>query len=311
MEFNHKSVLLTETINVLDIRPDGIYVDGTAGGAGHSIEIAKRLEKGKLFAFDRDPDAVATAKFRLSGYNATVIESNFDNMREALSGYGVSSVDGILLDLGVSSFQLDNAARGFSYRQDAPLDMRMSKKGISAADVVNTYSKDELIRVFRDYGEERFAVKIANKIVAEREKEPIVGTVRLSDIIASCMPAAARRDGNPARRCFQALRIEVNGELESLKRVLDVAFELLNVGGVLAIITFHSLEDRAVKLKFKEFCTGCTCPPDFPVCVCGKKPMGELITRKPILPGTRETEENPRSRSAKLRAVRKIRGEQK
>ena len=311
MEFNHKSVLLTETIDLLDIRPDGVYVDGTVGGAGHSLEIAKRLSTGRLFAFDRDPDAVKTAKSRLAGYNATVIESNFDNMREALNERGVGSVDGVLLDLGVSSFQLDNAARGFSYRQDAPLDMRMSKKGVSAADVVNTYPPSELIRVFRDYGEERFAVKIANRIVAERAKEPIVSTVRLSDIIASCMPAALRRDGNPSRKCFQALRIEVNGELESLKKVLDVAFGLLKVGGVLAIITFHSLEDRAVKLKFKEFCTGCTCPPDFPVCVCGKKPMGELITRKPILPGDEEIKENSRSRSAKLRALRKIRGEQK
>ena len=306
MEFRHKSVLLTETIDLLNIKPDGVYVDGTVGGAGHSLEIAKRLTSGRLFALDRDPDAVATAKTRLEGYNATVIESNFDNMREALTSYAVCSVDGVLLDLGVSSFQLDNASRGFSYRQDAPLDMRMSKKGISAADVVNTYSANELTRIFRDYGEERFAVKIANKIVSERKKQAIVSTVQLSDIIASCMPSALRRDGNPSRKCFQALRIEVNGELESLKRVLDVAFNMLNIGGILAIITFHSLEDRAVKLKFKEFCTGCTCPPDFPVCVCGKKPMGELITRKPILPGIEELKENSRSRSAKLRAVRKI-----
>lgn len=307
MEFNHKSVLLKEAIDSLDIKPDGIYVDGTAGGAGHSLEIAKRLESGKLFALDRDPDAVEVATDRLKGYNATVIESNFDNMREALENCGVFSVDGVLLDLGVSSYQLDNASRGFSYKQDAPLDMRMGKSGTTAADIVNTYSANELIRIFRDYGEERFAVKIANKIVSERQREPIVSTVRLCDIIASCVPSAIRREGNPARKCFQALRIEVNGELDSLNKVLDIAFDMLNIGGVLSVITFHSLEDRAVKLKFKEFCTGCTCPPDFPVCVCGKKPRGELVNRKPILPSEEEINENQRSRSAKLRSIRKIR----
>ncbi|MBR4761039.1 MAG: 16S rRNA (cytosine(1402)-N(4))-methyltransferase RsmH [Clostridia bacterium] len=306
MEFNHKSVLLNEVITALNIKPEGIYVDGTAGGAGHSIEIAKRLTTGKLFALDRDPDAVAIATSRLSGYNAPVIETNFDNMREALGSYGVLTVDGVLLDLGVSSYQLDNASRGFSYRQDAPLDMRMGRTGPTAADVVNTCSAGELIRIFRDYGEERFAAKIANKIVEKRQKEAITSTVQLSDIIASCVPASVRREGNPARKCFQALRIEVNGELDSLNRVLDVAFDMLNPGGVLAIITFHSLEDRAVKLKFKELCTGCTCPPDFPVCVCGKKPAGELVTRKPIIPTEEEINSNLRSRSAKLRAVRKI-----
>ena len=300
-------MLLKEAIDSLDIKTDGIYVDGTAGGAGHSLEIAKRLENGELFALDRDPDAVAVATDRLKGYNATVIESNFDNMREALGSYGVFSVDGVLLDLGVSSYQLDNASRGFSYKQDAPLDMRMGKSGTTAADIVNTYSANELTRIFRDYGEERFAVKIANKIVSERQREPIVSTVRLCDIIASCVPSAIRREGNPARKCFQALRIEVNGELDSLNKVLDVAFDMLNIGGVLSVITFHSLEDRAVKLKFKEFCTGCTCPPDFPVCVCGKKPRGELVNRKPILPSEEEINENQRSRSAKLRSIRKIR----
>lgn len=308
MEFNHKSVLLNETIDVLDIKPDGIYVDGTVGGAGHATQIAKRLSSGKLFAFDRDPQAVATASDRLKGFNAEVIESNFDNMREALASRSVFSVDGVLLDLGVSSYQLDNASRGFSYRQDAPLDMRMGREGMTAADIVNTYSADELIKVFRDYGEEKYAVRIANKIVNERKCEPIINTLRLSEIIASCVPAAVRHQGNPARKCFQALRIEVNGELDSLNKVLDIAFEMLNVGGVLAIITFHSLEDRAVKLKFKEFCTGCICPPDFPVCVCGRKPAGELVNRKPILPSEKEISENLRSRSAKLRAVRKIRG---
>lgn len=306
MEFNHKSVLLSEAISSLDIKPEGIYVDGTVGGAGHSLEIVKKLTTGKLFAFDRDPQAVAVASERLKGFHATVIENNFDNMREALYEYGVDSVDGVLLDLGVSSYQLDNASRGFSYRQDAPLDMRMSSDGMTAADVVNTYSAEELTRVFREYGEERFAVKIAKRIVAEREKSPINSTVGLANIIASSMPAAARRDANPARRCFQALRIEVNGELESLRKGLDAAFDLLKVGGVLSVITFHSLEDRIVKQKFKDYCTGCTCPPDFPVCVCGKKPRGELVARKPILPGEDEINGNSRSRSAKLRAVKKI-----
>ena len=298
--------MLCETIEALGIRPDGIYVDGTVGGAGHSLEIAKRLSAGRLFAFDRDPDAIAAAAERLKGYNATIINGNFDTMREALKAYGVFSVDGVLLDLGVSSYQLDNASRGFSYRQDAPLDMRMEKAGVSAADIVNSYSKEELIRVFREYGEERFAEKIANRITEKRQERRITGTVELAQIIASCMPAALRRDGNPARRCFQALRIEVNGELKSLDKGLDEAFELLKPGGVLAVITFHSLEDRAVKQKFKEFCTGCTCPPDFPVCVCGKKPAGELALKKPVTASERELEENQRSRSAKLRAVRKI-----
>ena len=306
MEFSHKPVMLAETLTALNIKPDGIYVDGTVGGAGHSSEIAKRLKGGKLFAFDRDPDAVAVATERLKGYNATVINDNFDNMREALKNYGVFSVDGVLLDLGVSSYQLDNASRGFSYRQDAPLDMRMDKSGITAADVVNTYTLEELIRIFRDYGEERFAAKIANRIVAERQRAEINTTVRLSEIISSCVPSSLRREGNPARKCFQALRIEVNGELESLSKALDIAFKLLNPGGVLAIITFHSLEDRAVKLKFKEYCTGCTCPPDFPVCVCGKKPVGELVFRKPVAPSEEELKENLRSRSAKLRAIRYI-----
>ncbi|MBO4733296.1 MAG: 16S rRNA (cytosine(1402)-N(4))-methyltransferase RsmH [Clostridia bacterium] len=306
MEFSHKPVMLDETIAALDIKPGGVYVDGTVGGAGHSLQIAKRLVSGKLFAFDRDPDAVAVAAERLKDYNATVINDNFDNMREALNGYGVFSVDGVLLDLGVSSYQLDNASRGFSYRQDAPLDMRMDKSGATAADIVNTYSADELIRIFRDYGEERYAVKIANRIIAERQREAINSTVKLAQIISSCVPSSLRREGNPARKCFQALRIEVNGELESLNKALDVAFDLLNPGGVLAIITFHSLEDRAVKLRFKEYCTGCTCPPDFPVCVCGKKPRGELVFRKPVTPSNTELEENLRSRSAKLRAIAKL-----
>ncbi len=303
MEFIHKSVLLEETIAALNIKPDGIYVDGTAGGAGHSSEIAKRLTDGFLFALDRDPDAVQTASERLKGYPAKVIESNFCDMASVLSGEGIDGVDGVLLDLGVSSYQLDSAERGFSYRADAPLDMRMSKSGLSAADIVNTYSVQQLTDVFRDYGEEKFAYKIANRIVNEREKEPILTTLRLADIIAASVPAAARRDGHPARRCFQAIRIAVNGELDILGGALDSAFGLLKKDGVLAVITFHSLEDRIVKQKFKEYCTGCICPPDFPVCVCGRTPRGHLAFKKPTEPTEKELNENPRSRSAKLRVI--------
>ena len=306
MEFSHISVLLNETIDSLNIKPNGIYVDGTAGGAGHSTEIAKRLNGGMLYALDQDPDAVAVATERLKNYPATVINTNFRDMDIALKKYGVTGVDGILLDLGVSSYQLDNGERGFSYHKDAPLDMRMSKSGITAADLVNTMSHGELTRIFRDYGEERFAPKIASNIVRSREQAPILTTLQLADIIANSVPAAARRDGHPARKCFQALRICVNSELESLREVLDKAFDLLNKGGVLSIITFHSLEDRMVKQKFKEFCTGCTCPPDIPVCVCGKTPKGELLTRKPVIATEEELELNPRSRSAKLRSVVKL-----
>lgn len=303
MEFIHKSVLLEETIAALNIKPDGIYVDGTAGGAGHSSEIAKRLKNGFLFALDRDPDAVKIASERLKGYPAKVIESNFSDMAWVLADEGIDGVDGVLLDLGVSSYQLDSAERGFSYRADAPLDMRMSKSGLSAADIVNTYSVQQLTDIFRDYGEEKFAYKIANRIVKEREKEPILTTLRLADIIAASVPAAARRDGHPARKCFQAIRIAVNGELDILGGALDSAFSLLKKDGVLAVITFHSLEDRIVKQKFKEYCTGCICPPDFPVCVCGRTPLGHLAFKKPTEPTEKELSENPRSRSAKLRAI--------
>ena len=303
MEFIHKSVLLSETIAALNIKSDGIYVDGTAGGAGHSSEIAKRLTSGFLYALDRDPDAVKTASERLKDYPAKVIESNFCDMASVLADEGVSGVDGVLLDLGVSSFQLDSAERGFSYRADAPLDMRMSKSGLSAADIVNTYSVQELTDIFRNYGEEKFAYKIANRIVNEREKEPIINTVRLADIIAASVPAAARRDGHPARKCFQAIRIAVNGELDILGGALDSAFGLLKKDGVLAVITFHSLEDRIVKQKFKEYCTGCICPPELPVCVCGRTPEGHLAFKKPIEASDKELNENPRSRSAKLRVI--------
>lgn len=303
MVFIHKSVLLEETIAALDIKPDGVYVDGTAGGAGHSSEIAKRLKGGFLIALDRDPDAVKTASERLKGYPAKVIESNFSRMDEVLKNEGIAGVDGILLDLGVSSFQLDSAERGFSFRKDAPLDMRMSKSGLSAADIVNNYSAEQLERILRDFGEEKFAFRITNRIVKEREKRPIETTKQLADIISSAVPAKARRDGHPARKSFQAIRIAVNGELDSLSEALSKAFDLLNKNGVLAVITFHSLEDRMVKLKFKEYCTGCTCPPDFPVCVCGKTPAGRMYSRKPIEPSAEELEANPRSRSAKLRVI--------
>ena len=303
MEFIHKSVLLEETIAALDIKPDGVYVDGTAGGAGHSSEIAKRLKGGLLIALDRDPDAVKTASERLKGYPAKVIESNFSRMDEVLKNEGIAGVDGILLDLGVSSFQLDSAERGFSFHKDAPLDMRMSKSGLSAADIVNNYSIEQITGILRDFGEEKFAFRIANRIVKEREKRQIETTKQLADIISSAVPAKARRDGHPARKSFQAIRIAVNGELDSLSEALSKAFDLLNKDGVLAVITFHSLEDRMVKLKFKEYCTGCTCPPDFPVCVCGKTPAGRMYSRKPIEPSAEELEANPRSRSAKLRVI--------
>ncbi len=303
MEFKHISVLLNECIEALNIKPEGIYIDGTVGGAGHSKEIAKRLDKGLLLALDQDPDAVKIATERLKGLPAKVINSNFKLMDEVAKEEGIKGVDGILLDLGVSSYQLDTAERGFSYHKDAPLDMRMSKSGISANDIVNSFSEKELSDIFIRFGEEKFSKRIAQKIVNERKKTEITSTLQLAEIIANAVPASARREGHPARRCFQALRIAVNSELDVLEEVLDKAFGLLNKDGVLAIITFHSLEDRMVKQKFKEYITGCTCPPDFPVCVCGKLPRGRLLTKKPIEPTPQELEDNPRSRSAKLRVI--------
>ncbi|MBQ8533007.1 MAG: 16S rRNA (cytosine(1402)-N(4))-methyltransferase RsmH [Clostridia bacterium] len=303
MEFNHKSVLLNEAVDALAVKPDGIYIDGTAGGAGHSSEIAKRLDTGMLYALDRDPDAVKIATERLKTLRAQVIQSNFSEMDTVMKNLGIEGVDGILLDLGVSSYQLDTADRGFSYHKDAPLDMRMSKSGITAGDIVNNSSEDELKNIFWRYGEEKFSGRIAARLVKERQDKRIETTLQLAEIISSAVPAAARRDGHPARKCFQALRIAVNGELDALESALDRAFGLLNKDGVLAIITFHSLEDRMVKQKFKEYTTGCTCPPDFPVCVCGKTPKGRLLTRKPIEPSRDELEYNPRSRSAKLRVI--------
>lgn len=303
MEFKHISVLLNETVDALNIKPDGIYVDGTAGGAGHSSEIAKKLNGGLLIALDRDPDAIKTAIERLKPYPAKVVKSEFSNMKKVLNDLGIEKVNGILLDLGVSSYQLDTAERGFSYHKNAPLDMRMSQSGITAEEIVNTFSEFELCDIFRRFGEEKFASRIASRIVSQRQNERITTTLQLAELISSAVPAAARRDGHPARKCFQALRIAVNAELDELKTALDNCFDLLEKDGVMAIITFHSLEDRMVKQSFKEYCTGCTCPPDFPVCVCGKTPKGRLLTRKPIEPSAEELEQNPRSRSAKLRVI--------
>ena len=306
MDFNHIPVLLNETLDGLNIKPDGIYVDGTAGGAGHSKEIAKRLKSGRLIALDQDPDAIATATERLKGLPATVVKSNFRNMRSALNSVGVEKVNGIMLDIGVSSFQLDNRERGFSFHDDAFLDMRMSKEGTTAADFVNNLDVQELTNILRDYGEEKFAYKIALKIVEERKKVPITTTGQLANIIASAVPAAVRRQGNPSRKSFQALRIAVNDELGALKDGIDAAWQCLDKGGRLAIITFHSLEDRIVKVKFKDLCTGCICPPDIPICVCGRQPEGKLINNKPIIATEKELLVNQRSRSAKLRIIEKI-----
>ena len=306
MEFSHYSVMLEECIAGLAIRPDGIYVDGTAGGAGHSCQIAKRLTDGKLFALDKDPDAVNIAEQRLAPYaQATVIQADFRDLCCTLKERGITGVDGILLDLGVSSYQLDTAERGFSYHQDAPLDMRMSKTGPSAQDLVNTYSTEDLSRIIREFGEEKYAWSIAKNIEQARAKAPITTTGQLAEIIRESMPYSARREKNPAKKTFQAIRIAVNGELDALSQVLDQAFDFLNPGGRFAIITFHSLEDRMVKQKFADFAKGCTCPPDFPVCICGKKPRGTLVSRKPITPTEKELAENRRSRSAKLRIVEK------
>lgn len=305
MVFSHVPVMLNECIDGLAIRPDGIYVDGTAGGAGHSSAIASHLgENGRLVSIDRDPDAVAVATERLSSYSmAQVVRNNYSNMREVLDSLGIDKVDGILLDLGVSSYQLDEESRGFSYHADAPLDMRMEKEGISAADIVNTYSQQELAKIIFEYGEEKFSRRIAENIVKAREVSPIETTLQLADIIRQSVPQKARRDKNPCKKTFQAIRIAVNGEFEHLSKGLDEAFYSLKAGGRLAVITFHSLEDRLVKQRFAGWCRGCICPPDFPQCVCGHKPQGVLINRKPIEADEKELEENKRSRSAKLRII--------
>ena len=309
MEFKHKSVLLNECIDHLRIRPDGIYVDGTLGGGGHSYEICRRLSgNGRLIGIDQDAAAIKAAAGRLEEFadRVTLVRSNYCNMRAELAKLGITSVDGVILDLGVSSYQLDEAERGFSYHNDAPLDMRMSKEGLSARDIVNEYSQKELSDIIFRYGEEKFAGRIAANIVREREKAPIETTLQLAEIVKNSVPAAKRREKNPCKKTFQAIRIAVNSEFEHLETALEDAFDMLNVGGRLCVITFHSLEDRIVKRHFAEFCKGCTCPPDFPVCICGKTPRGKLILRKPAEASEKELSENARARSAKLRVVEKI-----
>ena len=310
IEFSHRSVLLDECIEGLDIKPDGIYLDGTAGGGGHSYEIASRLSNGKLIAIDRDSAAIKAAGEKLAplGERAMVVKSNYSDLKAVCRDLGIEGIDGLLLDLGVSSYQLDTAERGFSYNADAPLDMRMdSSNPFSAYNVVNEYSEQELKRVIYEYGEERFAPRIAAAIVRERQKAPIETTGELVSIIKGAMPAAAKEGGHhPAKRTFQAIRIEVNGELDIIAPTIRDAVSLMNKGGRIAIITFHSLEDRIVKQTFAELASGCTCPKNFPVCVCGNKPRVKLISKKPILPSEKELEENPRSRSAKLRVAEKL-----
>ena len=307
MEFNHYSVLLNETIENLNIKPDGIYVDGTLGGGGHAYQVASRLsEKGRLIGIDQDADAIAAAGERLKefGDKITIIRSNYANMKEELHRIGVEKVDGIVLDLGVSSFQLDTPERGFTYRdENAPLDMRMDdRQSLTAKDIVNGYSEMDLYRIIRDYGEDKFAKNIAKHIVQERAEKPIETTGELTEIIRASIPMKVQvTGGHPAKRTFQAIRIELNKELEVLQNNLDDMIDLLNPGGRICVITFHSLEDRITKIKFRENENPCTCPPDFPVCVCGKVSKGKVITRKPIIPSEEEMTENKRSKSSKLR----------
>lgn len=307
MSFSHIPVLLQETIDGLAIKENGIYVDGTAGGGGHSAEILSHLKNGKLFSIDQDPDAIKHVCERFKDNpNSIIVKGNFSDMKELLNDRGVYCVDGIMLDIGVSSHQLDVAQRGFSFHEDAPLDMRMSQSGESAEDLVNTLEYSELARIINNYGEEKYASSIARNIVKAREVKRIETTLELAEIIKNSVPQKVRRDGHPARKTFQALRIAVNKELEVLERGLDSAFELLSKGGRLAVITFHSLEDRIVKQKMASWCVGCTCPKDFPVCVCGNKPKAKLINRKPIVATESELELNIRSRSAKLRVCEKL-----
>lgn len=306
MEFKHKSVLLDETIESLNIKPNGIYVDGTLGGGGHSYEIAKRLtDGGRLIGIDQDEDAIRAAKERLSEFadRVTLVRDNYCNMPKVLDELGISKVDGILLDIGVSSYQLDEAERGFTYKQDAPLDMRMDQRQeMTAKDIVNGYSEEDLYRIIRDYGEDKFAKNIAKHIVQARQIKPVETTFELDEIIKAAIPMKFRATGgHPAKKTFQAIRIELNRELEVLDESIDAMTDLLNDNGRLCIITFHSLEDRIVKTRFRKNENPCTCPPDFPVCVCGKKPKGKVITRKPIVPDEEELEENKRAKSSKLR----------
>ena len=310
MVFEHKSVLLEETVNGLNIKPDGIYVDGTLGGGGHAYEVCKHLNnKGRFIGIDQDEAAIEAAGSRLIdfGERVTIVRSNYCDMKSKLQELGIDKVDGIVLDLGVSSYQLDTAERGFSYRVDAPLDMRMDRRQkMTAKDIVNEYSEMDLFRIIRDYGEDKFAKNIAKHIVLEREKGPIETTGQLIEIIKRAIPMKFQKTaGHPAKRTFQAIRIEVNGELTKLDSALDDMFSSLKVGGILSVITFHSLEDRMVKKRFAHFCEGCTCPKDFPVCVCGKTPRGE-ITVKGVAASDEELARNPRSRSARLRSIKKI-----
>ena len=308
MEFSHKPVLFAETVEALQIKPNGVYVDGTAGGGGHSAAIAARLsESGRLICIDQDPDAIAVLQERIGGLpQVTIVQENFARIDSVLSSLELPGADGILIDLGVSSHQLDTPERGFSFHTDAPLDMRMSQQGTTAAELINTLDERSLTRILSEYGEERYARSIARNIVRTREQEPMKTTLQLAELVKASMPAAARREsGHPARRTFQALRIAVNGELDMLSAGLDAMFERLNPGGRLAAITFHSLEDRMVKQRFASWCEGCVCPPDFPVCVCGRTPRARLPF-KVKGPSAQELEANPRSRSAKLRAVEKF-----
>ena len=310
IEFSHRSVLLDECIEGLNINPSGIYVDGTAGGGGHSFHITSALTDGRLIAIDQDEAAIAAASARLAplGERATVVRSNFYELGSVCESLGIHGIDGLLLDLGVSSYQLDTAERGFSYMADAPLDMRMDKRrSLSAYDVVNGYTEEKLKKILYEYGEERFSASIVSAIIRERQKKPIESTLELSNIIKYAIPPQAREGGHhPAKRSFQAIRIEVNGELDVIEPAIRDAAKLMRRGGRIAIITFHSLEDRIVKQTFASLATGCTCPKNFPVCVCGNKPTVKVITRKPILPSATELEENPRSRSAKLRVAEKL-----
>lgn len=308
MEFKHKSVLLNETIDGLNIKPDGIYVDGTLGGGGHAYEVCRRLgEKGSIVGIDQDAAAIEAASARLKdfGEKVTIVRSNYCDMKSKLHELGIDKVDGIVLDLGVSSYQLDTAERGFSYREDAPLDMRMdTRQKMTARDIVNDYTEADLYRVIRDYGEDKFAKNIAKHIVQARAVKPVETTAELSEIIRASIPMKfQKKSGHPAKRTFQAIRIELNRELDVLRDSLDDMIDLLNPGGRLCIITFHSLEDRIVKSAFRKNENPCTCPPDFPVCVCGKKSKGSIITKKPILPSEEELEYNSRSKSAKLRIL--------